>query len=334
MGRRQGGIATVTRSRRLSKLLIAAFLLAFNVAGAATWPQRPITMIVPFPTGSSPDTIARLLSEPLAKTLGQPVLVENKPGAGGNIGTRHAAQAAADGYTLLFTINGPLTTAPTLYKKLGYAPLSDFAPVTLVATSPNVLVIDPTLNIGSVEEFVAAARKKPGVWNYGSVGAGSASHLAMEMLKHQASLDIAHVPYAGFPAITAALANSDVQASFMVPAVAMPMVKAGKIKALAVTSKIRMQALRDLPTMIEQGIAGFEAISWQAILAPAQTPKPVIERLNTELVKIIRSEAVRDRLAALYFEPGGTAPEAVTALMKSEKRRWDGVIEKLNLSLE
>jgi len=310
-----------------------ALLLMTGTAGAA-WPERPIKMIVPFPSGSSPDIVARLLGEPLAKALGQPVVIENKPGAGGNIGTQQAAQSAPDGYTLLFTINGPLTTAPTLYKKLGYDPFNDLAPITLVGTSPNVLIVDPKLKLANVGELVAAAKKKPGAWNYGSVGAGSASHLAMEMLKSQAGLDIVHVPYAGFPAVTVATANSDVQAAFMVPAVAMRMVQNGQLKALAVTSKNRVRTLSDIPTMIEQGIADFEAISWQAILAPAKTPRPIVDRLNAELVKIIRSETIRNRLSSIYFEAAGTTPEEVTALMKSEKQRWDGVIEKLNLTLE
>jgi tripartite-type tricarboxylate transporter receptor subunit TctC len=319
---------------RLATLLVGVLLSAPLSIGAADWPERPIKLIVPFPSGSSPDTVARLLGEPLAKALGQPVVIENKPGAGGNIGTQQVAKSTPDGYTVLFTINGPLTTAPTLYKSLGYDPFVDLAPVTLVATSPNVLVVNPALGIHSVAQLVAVAKKKPGAWNYASIGAGSASHLAMEMLKSQMSIDMAHVPYAGFPAVTVAVANGDVQAAFMVPAVAMPMVNAGKIKALAVTSAHRVKTLGDLPTMIEQGVAGFEAISWQAILVPAGTPKPIIERLHAELVKILRSEDVRNKLSAQYFDAAGSTPDSVTVLMRNEKQRWDSVINKLHLQLE
>jgi tripartite-type tricarboxylate transporter receptor subunit TctC len=300
-------------------------------APADTWPARPLKLVVPFPPGSSPDLIGRMVAEPLAKALGQPVVVENRAGAGGNIGTGQVAKAAPDGYTLLFTINGPLTTAPTLNPKLGYDPFKELAPVTLVATSPNVLVVDPKLGVQRVQDLVAAAKAKPGTLNYGSVGAGSASQLAMEMLKHRQGLDIVHVPYAGFPAITTALIGGQVQASFMVPAIAMPHVKTGRLKALAVTSTGRVASLAELPTMIEEGIPDFEAISWQAILVPAKTPAPIVNRLNAELVRIIRSDEIRARMASQYFQAVGTAPEGLANAMRSEKARWDGVIRRLGV---
>lgn len=288
-------------------------------------------MVVPFPAGSSPDLIARIVTEKLATVLGQPVVVENRPGAGGNIGTGLVAKAAPDGYSLLFTINGPLVTAPSLYRNLSYDPMKQLAPVTLVATSPNVLVVDARLPAHTLKEFVALAKSKPGALNYGSVGNGSASHLAMEQLKAMAGIDLQHVPYPGFPQITTAIVGGQVQAGFMVPAIAMPMVNAGKLRLLAVTTSGRTGLLPSVPTVAEAGYPGFEAISWQAILAPAGTPAPIIDRLYRELVKIIGSEDVRDKMRAQYFVPAGTAPASLRQTMVSERTRWDKVIRAANV---
>ncbi len=318
-------------SALFAALALTSLTGAAAVQAADTWPSRSIKMVVPFPAGSSPDLIARLVSEPLAKRLGQAIVIDNKPGAGGNIGTGNVAQADPDGYTILFTINGPLVTSPTLFKKLGYDPFRQLAPVTLVATSPNVLVVDPKLGVNSVKEFIALAKSRPGVLNYGSVGAGSASHLAMETLKSSAGLDLVHVPYAGFPQVTTAILGGQIQAAFMVPAIAMAQVRSGRLKALAVTSTGRSAALSDLPTMVEAGLPGFEVISWQAILVPAKTPAAIIRRLNTELVSIIRADEVRGKILAQYFSAVGTAPEGLANLMKSEKVRSDKLIKALKI---
>ncbi|WP_249640897.1 tripartite tricarboxylate transporter substrate binding protein [Cupriavidus sp. U2] len=324
-----------TRRRALQALTTCAAALAWPaLAQADTWPAKPIRMIVPFPAGSSPDLIARIVTEKLAAVLGQAVVVENRPGAGGNIGTGLVAKAAPDGYTLLFTINGPLVTAPSLYRHLSYDPMKQLAPVTLVATSPNVLVIDARLPVHSLREFVALAKSKPGVMNYGSVGNGSAAHLAMEQLKAMAGIDLQHVPYAGFPQITTAIVGGQVQAGFMVPAIAMPLVTAGKLRLLAVTSSGRTGLLPSVPTVAESGYPGFEAISWQAILAPAGTPAPIVDRLYRELVTIIGSADVRDKMRAQYFVPAGTAPASLRQTMVSEKARWDKVIRAANVQPE
>jgi tripartite-type tricarboxylate transporter receptor subunit TctC len=267
-----------------------------------------------------------MLAEPLALRLGQPVVIENKPGAGGNLGTGLVAKAEPDGHTLLFTIQGPLVTAPLLSKSLGYDPLRDLAPVTLVATSPNVLVVDPRLGVASVAELVRLARERPGKLNYGSVGNGSAAHLAMESFKARAGIDLVHVPYPGFAQVVTAMLAGDVQAAFMVPGPAMGQVRAGKLRALAVSTLGRVAALPELPTMAEQGHPGFEAISWQAVLAPAGTPAAVVRRLSTELVEIIRSEDLRTRMRGQYFSAAGTAPEALAGLMRSERQVWGKVI--------
>ncbi len=322
--------------RQALHILVASAVAAAcpSVTRADTWPSKPIRMIVPFPPGSSPDLIARIVTEKLAAVLGQPVVVENRPGAGGNIGTGLVAKAAPDGYTLLFTINGPLVTAPSLYRHLSYDPMKQLAPVTLVATSPNVLVIDARLPAHNLAEFVALAKSQPGVLNYGSVGNGSAAHLAMEQLKAMAGIDLQHVPYAGFPQITTAIVGGQVQAGFMVPAIAMPMVTAGKLRLLAVTSSGRTGLLPSVPTVAESGYPGFEAISWQAILAPAGTPAPIVDRLYRELVKIIGSDDVRSKMRAQYFVPAGTAPASLRQTMTTEKARWDRVIRAANVQPE
>ncbi|CAJ91488.1 Tripartite-type tricarboxylate transporter, extracytoplasmic receptor component TctC [Cupriavidus necator] len=323
-------------TRRQALIALAAACAAGTSGGvfAQPWPARPIRMVVPFPPGSSPDLIARIVTEKLAAALGQPVVVENRPGAGGNIGTGMVARAAPDGYTLLFTINGPLVTAPTLSRNLNYDPFRQLAPVTLVATSPNVLVVDARLPVHNLREFVALARAKPGELNYGSPGNGSASHLAMEQLKAMAGIDLQHVPYPGFPQITTAMVGGQVQAGFMVPAIAMPQVNAGKLRVLAVTTTGRTAVLPSVPTVAESGYPGFEAISWQAVLAPAGTPQAVIDRLYRELVAIIGSADVRDKMRAQYFVPAGTAPASLRQTMVSEKARWDKVIRAAGVQPE
>ena len=296
-------------------------------AFAQAWPTRPIRLVVPFPPGSSPDLIARLVAEPLSAALGQPVVIDNKPGAGGNVGTGLVAKAEPDGHTLLFTIQGPLVTAPLLSKSLNYDPAKDLAPVTLVATSPNLLVVDPKLGADTLADFVRVAKAKRGELNYGSVGNGSAAHLAMELFKRRAGIELVHVPYQGFPQVVNAILAGQVQAGFMVPGIAMGQVRAGKLRGLGVTTLGRSAALPDFPTLVEQGFPEFEAISWQAVLAPAKTPAAIVERLSRELVRIVKSDDVRTKMLAQYFSAAGTAPAALTGLMASERERWAQVIK-------
>lgn len=322
----------------LSFVVLSLIVLAMTRLASAqpAWPlERPIHLIVPFPAGSSPDILARTLAAPLGKRLGQHIVVENKPGAGGNIGTRFVARAPADGYTLLYTINGPLVTAPTLYQKtLGYDPLKDLAPITLVATSPNVLVVNANFSGHNAADFVKQAKQQNGRWNYGSVGPGSASHLAMELFKTQAGIELTHIPYNGFPqALTAVLAQ-DIQAAFMVPAIAMAQVKSGKVKALGVTSQSAVASLPGISPLALQGFADLEAISWNAILAPAGTPQPIVSRLHAELADLLTSNEMKEKFAAQYFSTVGSTPVELTQRMQQEKQRWDTVIESLKLSLD
>ncbi|HEX2012545.1 MAG TPA: tripartite tricarboxylate transporter substrate binding protein [Roseateles sp.] len=315
--------------------LLQASLLALPLpALAQPWPSRPIRLIVPFPGGSSPDIIARAVAEPLGQALGQPLVILNQPGGGGNIGTGAVAKAEPDGYTLLFTIQGPLVTAPLLAKHLPYDPFKELQPVGLVATSPNVLVVDPRLGANTLADFVRIAKEKKGQLNYGSVGNGSAAHLAMESFKSRAGVDLTHVPYQGFPQVVNAILAGQVQAGFMVPGIAMGQVKAGKLKALGVTSLGRVGSLPELPSLAEQGFAGFEAISWQAMLAPAKTPMPIVQRLSTELVRIIKSDEVRGKMLSQYFSAAASTPDALAALMKSERERWGKMIKAAGVQPE
>ena len=322
----------------LHTTLVAATGLSASVlsapASAQAWPSRPIKLVVPFPPGSSPDIIGRLIAEPLGHALGQTVIVDNKPGAGGNVGTAAVAKAEPDGYTFLFTIQGPLVTAPLLSKSLNYDPVKDLTPVTLVATSPNVLVVDPKLGANTLADFVRIAKERKGALNYGSVGNGSASHLAMELFRTRAGFEMVHVPYQGFPQVVNAILAGEVQAGFMVPGIAMGQVRAGKLKALGVTTLGRSGSLPELPSFVEQGYADFEAISWQAVLAPADTPKSIVGRVSTELIRIIKSDDVRARMLGQYFSAAGTAPEALAGLMKSERERWAKVIKAAGVKAE
>ncbi len=311
----------------VSLVTFAALALVTGAPAQDKWPAKPIRMIVPFPPGSSPDLIARMLTDRLGTALGQPVVVENKPGAGGMVGTGQIAKAAPDGYTIGLSIPGPLAVNTVLMKSMEYDPFKELAPITVVAASPNVLVVDAKLGVDSVQDFVKLARSQPGKLNYGSVGNGSASHLTMELLKQRAGLDLVHVPYPGSPQVNTAILNGQIAGGFVVPATAMPLVQAGRLKALGATTPSRSVVLPDTPTIAEQGFAGFESTAWIGAVAPARTPPPIVDRLSEELVQIIRSDDVRQRMIAIYFQPVGTAPEALRMLMRGEADRWGKVIK-------
>ena len=284
-------------------------------------------MIVPFPPGSSPDLVARMINDRLGAVLGQPVVIENKPGAGGMVGTGQVAKAAPDGYTFGVSIPGPLAVNTVLMKNMEYDPFRELAPVTVVAASPNVLVVDAKLGAGTLQEFIALAKSQPGKLNFGSVGNGSASHLTMELLQQRAGIELVHVPYPGSPQVNTAILNGQIAGGFVVPATAMPLVHAGRLKALGATTTTRSVVLPDVPTVAEQGFPGFESTAWVAMVAPAKTAPRIVRRVAEESVKIIRSEDVRQQLIRIYFQPVGTAPEALRILMREEADRWGKVIK-------
>ncbi len=325
------------RNLKLAIMVTMSLIAAGAITTArAAWPQdRPIHLVVPFPPGSSPDLLARTIAEPLSKALAQVVVVENKVGAGGNIGTRAVAKAAADGYTLLYTINGPLVTAPKLFKtKLGYEPSTDLAPIMLVASSPNILVVSKSLPVDNLADFIKQAKAQAGQMNYGSVGNGSASHLAMEMFMQAAGIDLKNINYPGFNQITLAMLAGDIQAGFMVPSGVMTQINEGKLKALAISSKTRNELLPTLEPIATKGYPDFEVISWNALLAPAGTSGEIIDRLQRTLTEILAQDEVRNKFKLQYFNVVASSPEKLTQQMRDERARSEALIDQLKLSLD
>jgi tripartite-type tricarboxylate transporter receptor subunit TctC len=309
---------------------LVALLAAVSVAHAQeSYPSKPVRFILPFPPGGPTDILGRLIAERLGAQLGQPVVTENRGGAGGNVGAEAAAKSAPDGYTIVL-VAPSLAISPTLYTKLNYDPVKDLAPITLVATVPNV-VVTQVAHPATLREFIAAAKAKPGVMNFGSGGSGTSNHLAGELFNILAGTNLTHVPYKGVN-----LAMQDVMAGRIdlvvigVPAAA-PHVKAGKLHALAVIAPQRLPALPDVPTVAEAGLPGFEVTTWYGILAPAGTPRPIIARLNAELVKAMHSPEMKERLAGIGTEPVTNTPEEFAAYIHAEIAKWGDVIRKANL---
>ena len=304
-------------------------------AGAAWQPTRAIRIVVPFAPGGQPDIVARALAEPLSKALGQAVIVENRPGAGGNIAAEAVAKASADGHTLLMGTNGPLAVSPALYRSLPYDPLRDLAPITLVGTSPNLIAVNPATGVATLGELVERARAEPGKLNFSSVGEGSISQLSMELLNSAAGIRTVHIPYnGGAPAVTALLAG-DVQILSLNPTALIPQVNAGRLKVVAQTSARRSPLIANVPTVAESGYPGFEADVWMAVMAPAKTPHEAIERLNAELVKIIRSPAMKEALwDRQWIDPIGSTPDEVVVRIRRESDKWSRTVKAAGIELE
>jgi tripartite-type tricarboxylate transporter receptor subunit TctC len=312
---------------------LAAVLLSLACGAMAQWqPTRPLRLVVPFAPGGQPDVVARALAEPLSRALGQPVVVENRPGAGGNIAAEAVARAAPDGHTLLLGTNGPLAVSPALTRSLPYDPLRDLAPVTLVGTSPNLIAVHPSLGVGTLAEFVARAKAQPGQLNFASVGKGSISQLSMELLATVAGARMVHVPYNGGAPAVLALVAGDVHALSLNPTALLPQLAAGKVRVLAQTSARRSALIPDIPTVAESGFPGFEAQVWMAVMAPAGTPAETIARLNAELVAIIRGAAMRQSLwDRQWIDPVGSSPAEVTAIIRRESARWAQAVKAAGL---
>jgi tripartite-type tricarboxylate transporter receptor subunit TctC len=301
-------------------------LLFAITAHAADWkPSSPVRLIVPV-QGGTVDILARLVAPKLQEALGQPVIVEDKGGAGGNIGTDLVAKAAPDGETILVGYTAPITVNVTLFDKLPYDPQKDLIPITLAVTTPQFLTVNPDLPVHTVAEFVKYAKERPGKLSYGSISIGSASHLTMEMFKSAAGLDIVHIPYKGSaPAVTDLLAGN-VQAAFLVPGNVLPYLKEGKLRVIASTGRQRFSATPDVPTLIESGFKDFEATAWIGFLAPAGTPAAIIDRYHTELVRALHMPDVTKRLTDLQFEVVAGTPEQFAQYIRWETPRWAKVI--------
>ena len=318
---------------RIALGLAFALCLALDVA-AQTYPAKPVRLIVPYPPGGSADILARAIGQKLAETWGQPVVIDNRPGAGGSIGMELAAKAAPDGYTLVMGHIGTLAANPALYKSLPYDPVRDFAPVTLIARVPNVLVVGPSVPSRSVAELVALAKSKPGKLDYGSGGNGSAAHLAAEYFKLKAGIDIQHIPYKGTQPALADLVGGQIALVITGLPPVLPQVKAGRLRILGVASAERLKQFPDIPTIAESGVPGYEATQWYGILAPAATPKDLVAKLNRDIVRALNDPSVASRLAAEGADPGGDTPEQFGAFTRSEIDLWGKVIRATGMKAE
>jgi tripartite-type tricarboxylate transporter receptor subunit TctC len=303
-------------------------------AAAQQYPSKPIRLIVPYPAGGATDFFARLVFTRMSETLGQQVVVENRPGAGTAIGASEVARSSPDGYTLLLGDAGTYAFNPTLYKKLSYDPVRDFSPVSLTGRFALILAVNPSLDAKSVAEFVAAAKARPGQINYGAPGPGSPIHLAMEFFRQRAALNMTPIPYKGGADAMNDLLGGRISAMFLDIASGLPQIRAGKVRALAVASEKRVAALPDLPTVGESGYPGFEAWAWQGFVAPANTPRPVINRLNAEFAKITAEPAIRQKLSESGFELQTSTPEQFADYMKAEISKWAKVISDSNITLD
>ncbi|MBB3639570.1 Bug family tripartite tricarboxylate transporter substrate binding protein [Variovorax atrisoli] len=301
---------------------------------AQEWaPSKPIKIVVPI-VGSTNDALARLIAPKLQEALGQPVIVDNKPGAGGNIGAEFVAKAPPDGHTLLVGYNGPLAINPSLFEKMPFDPKTDLAPITLAVKSPQYLVAGPAADFSTAKEFIAKAKANPGKYSYASVAMGSASHLTMEMLKAAARINVTHIPYRGAtPAVTDLLAGN-VHVAFMVPGNVQQFVATGRLKLLATTGEKRFRSSPEIPTLMELGYRDLEATSWVGLLAPAGTPKPIIDRYHAELVKILNSPEITARLQDMEFEVVASTPAQFATWIASESKKWGAVVKSTGAKAE
>jgi len=291
-------------------------------------------MIVAYPPGGGTDIVGRMVAQKLGETLGQSVVVENRGGASGNIGTEFAARAAPDGYTVLMGNVAPNAINVSLFRNLPFDPVADFAPVSLVASTPNILVVHPSTAARTVGEVIALAKSRPGTLNFASAGVGSSSHLAGELFRVLASADIVHVPYKGAGPAMIDVLSGQVQLYFATMPAAMPHVKSGKLVPVAVTSARRSRAMPDTPTIAESGVAGYEASTWYGLLAPAHTPGAAVARLHDGILKILGDAALREKLADQGFEPVGDSPEEFAAYIRSEIAKWGKVIRDAGIRAE
>ena len=306
---------------------LVAGVVCAGFSFAQPYPAKPIRLIIPFPPGGATDIIGRTLAQKLSTQLGQTVVVDNKPGAGGTLGSNEAAKAAPDGYTLLLATTSTHSIAPTLYKTIPYSVEKDFAPISEVATATNVLIVTPNLPATSVKELVALAKAKPGSLNFASSGNGTVVHLQGELFKQLSGTEIAHVPYKGTALATPDLMSGQTHMMFDSLVSALANVRAGKIKALAVTSKERTPLLPNVPTVIESGLPGYEVNTYFGLFAPPGTPREIIQRLQREAAAAVQSAEVKERFASQGAEPVGGTPEALSALIRSETTKWKRVIE-------
>jgi tripartite-type tricarboxylate transporter receptor subunit TctC len=322
-------------TRLLARCAIAATMtLAAAGAMAQAWPNKPVRIVVPYGAGSSPDVIARIVAEKLSPRLGQPVVIENRAGGGGNNGTGAVAKAAGDGYTFVISTNGPLVYNTVLYKKLSYDPFTELRPVVLAGGQANICAVRSDSGITTLKELVDAMKKEPGKFNFSSTGVGSLSQLGVELLKVKTNTFAVHIPYASSPLAILAILQGDVQFA-CVPAVAViPQVKAGKMRTLAVSTAQRSQLTPDIPTMKEAGLPEIENLAWMAVMAPASTPNDIVQRMNQEINAVLAMPDVKAKLHAQYMEPIGGSEQDLQRFMQQELRVMTPIIKRTGISIE
>jgi tripartite-type tricarboxylate transporter receptor subunit TctC len=325
----------VNQRRQLLQALAAApALIAAPWARAQSdYPSKPIRLIVPFAAGSTPDVFARIVGERASQGLKQPIVIENRAGAGGNLGTDVVAKAAPDGYTIGASITGPLVNNTVLYKKMPYDPFKDLAPITFGVHQANVLAVSPSLGVNTLRELMDLLRKNPGKYNYASIGVGSLSHLSIEMLKTLTNSFVVHVPYASSPAAVTSVLQGDTHIISLAPLAVMPQVQAGKLKALAVSTAKRVPQLANLPTFRESGVP-MDGSAWIGLVAPAATPAPVVQRLNQEFVAAMRDPAINEKLKAQYMDAEPGTPQQFAAFMQAELKKWTPVIKRSGATID
>jgi tripartite-type tricarboxylate transporter receptor subunit TctC len=324
----------LVRMRSLFVVAVAALLAFAAPIRAADYPTRPVMLVVAFPPGGPSDVLARIVGKKMEQLLGAPFVIENRPGAGGNIAAESVARAAPDGYTLLMGNNSILATNESLYKHLNYSPEKDFIPITLIGTQANILIVNPEVPARSLKELIAVAKAQPGKINFASSGYGAAAHLAGELFKSEARIDIVHVPYKGAaPALQDVIAGHD-QMMFATAASVMGHIESGRVRALAVTTLKRTQALPDVPTMDEAGLKGFDASTWHGLVAPTGTPPQVIATLHDAATKALQDPAVQASLAKLGVDIVGDTPQEFQAYIKSEIPKWTAIVKASGATLD
>jgi tripartite-type tricarboxylate transporter receptor subunit TctC len=318
-------------------MIVAALVVAglpSRAVAADAYPSKAIRMVVPFPAGGTTDILGRIAGQKITEALGQQVIIDNRGGAGGNIGTELVAKSPPDGYTLLTDPGSTLTINPHAYSRLGFDPVKDFAPITILAEVPNILEVHPSMPVKNVKELIALAKSKPGQINYASTGAGQSTHLSMELFKSMAHIDINHIPYKGSAPALVDLIGGHVTVMFDNMPTSLPHVRAGKLRAIAVSTAKRSFALPQLPTVAESGLPGFEVSVWFSVLAPAATPRDIVQKLNAVLVKALQSPDVKQRLAEQGAEPVGNTPEQFAATIQRDLAKWAKVVKDANVKLD
>jgi tripartite-type tricarboxylate transporter receptor subunit TctC len=331
------GPSAPSRSSRVGAALVAGALAAAFAAPSAAqqaWPSKPVRIEVPAPAGSSLDVIVRILGEKLKDRWKQPVVVENKAGAGGMLGMDVVAKAPPDGYTLGIGFNGPIAFGPFMYKKMPYDPAKDLLPVVLTTIQPNVLAIPTSNPSATLPDFIEWSKRQPAGISYGSVGNGSSSHLTMELLKTAAGIDAVHVPYGGSPPASASLAAGETQALFTVQPALLPLIQGNRVKIIAVASLKRDETMKEVPTIAESGYPGFEALAWNGLFAPAGTPPELVARIGADVDAVLKDASVREQLAKQGLTVGGGTPAEFRSFIDSETRKWGPIIKKANITIE